>query len=145
MLSISQCSRLSLAICALAIPVFAAAADPSNISMTCADAAGGARCGLRAAATRHGGKLTDPGHAGIWKVATPPKGSMHGEFGGNDPVGLAAGARIPADCSLNWKDPDSGKLYCFSSATSLVFFLDGPQSYVTRAKSNWIALSRSKS
>jgi YHS domain-containing protein len=69
---------------------------------------------------------------------------MHGEFENNDPIGLAAGVKIPADCSLNWKDPDSGKLYCFSSATSLVYFLNAPQSYISRAKSNWKALAASK-
>src|SRR5713226_9209493 len=63
---------------------------------------------------------------GIWKAAVPPK-PMNGEFDGLDPLGVAAGARIKADCSLNWIDPDDGKRYCFSSGTSLEFFLDEPQ------------------
>jgi len=62
---------------------------------------------------------------------------MHGEFHNNDPVGLAAGAKIPADCSLNWVDPDFHKLYCFSSATSLVYFLDSPRAFLDRAQQNW--------
>jgi len=91
------------------------------------------------AALQHGARAADAGHAGIWKAVTPPDGSMHGEFDGNDPLGLAAGSLIPADCSINWKDPDFGKLYCFSSATSLVYFLDSPRKYLARAQKHWTA------
>lgn len=94
---------------------------------------------LATAALQHGAAARDSAHAGIWKAVTPPDGSMHGEFGGNDPLGLAAGARIPADCSINWVDPDYGKLYCFSSATSLVYFLDAPRKFLERARRNWSA------
>ncbi|MDE2347684.1 MAG: hypothetical protein KGL92_04190 [Gammaproteobacteria bacterium] len=58
---------------------------------------------------------------------------MNGEFRDFDPVGLAAGALIKADCSLNWTNPDDGRLYCFASGTSLEFFLDEPQHYIERA------------
>ena len=73
---------------------------------------------------------------GMWKAAVPPK-PMHGEFDNLDPLGVAAGARIKADCSLNWIDPDDGKRYCFSSGTSLEFFLDKPQANLERARSRW--------
>jgi hypothetical protein len=73
---------------------------------------------------------------GIWKAAVPAK-PMQGEFDSLDPLGVAAGARIKADCSLNWIDPDDGKLYCFSSGTSLEFFLDKPQATLERARSSW--------
>jgi hypothetical protein len=77
------------------------------------------------------------GHSGgIWKAAVPPK-PMKGEFDDFDPLGIAAGARIKADCSLNWTDPDDGKLYCFSSGTSLVYFLDKPQANLRRARASW--------
>lgn len=73
------------------------------------------------------------GHpVGIWKAAIPVK-PMNGEFRDFDPVGLAAGALIKADCSLNWTNPDDGRLYCFASGTSLEFFLDEPQHYIERA------------
>src|SRR6266852_6138976 len=72
---------------------------------------------------------------GIWKAAVPPK-SMKGEFDNLDPLGVAAGARIKADCSLNWIDPDDGKRYCFSSGTSLEFFLDEPQANLERARTS---------
>jgi len=77
---------------------------------------------------------------GIWKAAVPAPGSMHGEFANHDPFGLAAGVAIAADCSLNWIDPDSGRLYCFASATSLVMFLDGPHQCLERARKQWLRL-----
>lgn len=67
---------------------------------------------------------------------------MHGEFDNNDPIGVTAGARIWADCSINWVDPDDRRLYCFSSATSLVFFLEAPQDYLRRARQQWRQLAR---
>jgi hypothetical protein len=96
---------------------------------------------LTTAAAQHGAKTSDAARAGIWKAATPPSGSMHGEFKNDDPVGLAAGAEIPADCSLNWIDPDFKKLYCFSSATSLVYFLESPRAFLARAQKNWVKLN----
>jgi len=92
---------------------------------------------FRAAALRHGARATDADHAGIWKAATPPDGTMQGEFANADPLGLSAGVSIPADCSINWVDPDSRKRYCFSSATSLVVFLEAPHTYLARARENW--------
>ena len=80
------------------------------------------------------------GQDGIWKAVVPPRG-MHGEFDSNDPIGVAAGRRIAADCSINWVDPDERKLYCFSSATSLVFFLEGPHAWIERARQQWPRLA----
>ncbi|HYM29308.1 MAG TPA: hypothetical protein VET66_14255 [Steroidobacteraceae bacterium] len=80
------------------------------------------------------------GDDGIWKAVVPPR-SMHGEFDSNDPIGVAAGRRIAADCSINWLDPDEHKLYCFSSATSLVFFLEGPHGWLERARRQWPRLA----
>jgi hypothetical protein len=73
---------------------------------------------------------------GIWKAAVPLK-PMHGEFDNYDPLGVAAGAKIKADCSLNWISPDDGRRYCFSSGTSLEFFLDQPQANLERARRSW--------
>lgn len=81
---------------------------------------------------------------GIWKAAVPPK-DMKAEFDGHDPIGLATGAKIKADCSLNWIDPDTGKLYCFSSATSQSYFQDWPKSNIERAAKGWRSLSQSGS
>ena len=79
---------------------------------------------------------------GIWKAVVPPS-AMHGAFDGDDPIGLAAGVRIKADCSINWVDPDTGQLYCFSSATSLVVFLDAPHAYLESARAQWQRLGGS--
>ena len=81
-------------------------------------------------------------NGGIWKAAVPPK-PMQGEFDNLDPMGVAAGARISADCSLNWINPDDGKLYCFSSGTSLQFFLDRPHASIERARRGWKKLAMS--
>ena len=84
---------------------------------------------------------TDSGRSdGIWKAAVPAK-PMRGEFDDFDPLGVAAGAKIKADCSLNWINPDDGKLYCFSSGTSLEFFLDKPQTNLERARIGWRKLA----
>lgn len=73
---------------------------------------------------------------GIWKAAVPPQ-PMKAEFDGLDPVGVAAGAKIQADCSLNWVDPDEGVRYCFASGTSLQYFLERPHAMIARARANW--------
>jgi hypothetical protein len=112
--------------------VAAALADVSPVDVT-------------TAAIEHGSRSSDPARVGIWKAAVPPAGSMHGEFDNNDPIGLTAGVRIAADCSINWIDPDDRKLYCFSSATSLVFFLDAPQDFLRRARKEWRRLGPSVS
>jgi hypothetical protein len=109
---------------------------------TVALASGGeAPLNLTTAAAQHGAASSDPALAGIWKAVSPRDGSMHGEFDSNDPIGLAAGVRIPADCSLNWVDPDFGQRYCFSSATSLVYFLNSPRAFLARARKTWSALN----
>ncbi len=96
---------------------------------------------FRAAAASHGATAMDPDHAGIWKGATPPPGSTHGEFDSHDPIGLIAGVKVKADCSINWIDPDTGKRYCFSSGTSLVSFLTAPHSHLASASAAWSQMS----
>jgi hypothetical protein len=104
-----------------------------------------ASCGLFSGFAAGGSEDPDAHRAdasvGIWKAVVPPT-AMHGEFASHDPLGLAAGVAIAADCSINWVDPDAGKLYCFSSATSLVVFLDAPNAYLQRARAQWLHLER---
>jgi len=85
--------------------------------------------GCLAFGSAHAVDHNDPG--GIWKAVVPPK-TMRGEFNNEDPVGLAAGKHIPTDCSMNWVG-DDGKLYCFTTGTSLVFFEQSPESYIRAA------------
>jgi hypothetical protein len=81
-----------------------------------------------------------PRGEGIWKAVVPPT-PMKSEFDGFDPIGIAAGARIKTDCSLNWVNPDDGTRYCFSSGTSLEFFLDKPHASIARARAAWRKLN----
>jgi hypothetical protein len=81
-----------------------------------------------------------PRGEGIWKAFVPPT-VMKSEFDGFDPIGIAAGARIKADCSINWVNPDDGARYCFSSGTSLEFFLDNPHASIARARAAWRKLN----
>jgi hypothetical protein len=81
-----------------------------------------------------------PRGEGIWKAVVPPT-AMKSEFDGFDPIGIAAGARIKADCSLNWINPDDGARYCFSSGTSLEFFLESPHANIASARAAWRKLN----
>jgi hypothetical protein len=105
---------------------------PYLVLLAAVSAAAGVCIGEGATARKYG--------EGIWKAAVPAK-PMTGEFESLDPIGVAAGARIKADCSLNWISPDSGKRYCFSSGTSLEFFLDRPQANIERAQAAWRRMS----
>ena len=109
---------------------------PAQLALALVLAAGVARAAGPGDSLGEAERTARSGQAGIWKAVVPPQG-MRGEFDSNDPIGVAAGARIAADCSINWLDPDERKLYCFSSATSLVFFLDGPHAWIERARRQW--------
>ncbi len=98
---------------------------------------GAALCGAALCGTASGaGDPPPPMAGGIWKAVVPAR-PMASEFQGYDPLGIAAGARIRADCSLNWVDPDDGKRYCFSSGTSLEMFLEMPHTHIARARARW--------
>ena len=128
MISRTMNTGVSVLWCAFACTGFASDAAPTNTR------------DFRAAAVLHGAAATDPDHAGIWKGVIPPPGTTHGEFEANDPIALSAGVSVQADCSINWVDPDSGKRYCFATATSLVSFLTAPHSYIARASATWSRL-----
>lgn len=78
-------------------------------------------------------------HKGIWKWVVPPV-KMHGMFDDHDPIGLVAHQLIAADCAFNWTDPDTHQLVCFTTATSLAYFLSSPQTYLAEAQKNWQTL-----
>ncbi len=79
------------------------------------------------------------GHKGTWKWVVPPS-KMNGAYDNHDPIGVAVGKLIPADCSINWTDPDTHKLFCFTSATSMIYFLNAPKGNTARADKSWHAL-----
>jgi hypothetical protein len=96
-------------------------------------------CALLLAMSAVAHSAPPPVEGGIWKAVVPP-GHMKAEFDGYDPIGVAAGHKIQADCSLNWVNPDDGARYCFSSGTSLEFFLDRPQEFIQRARESWFRM-----
>jgi hypothetical protein len=79
------------------------------------------------------------GEKGIWKWVVPPR-KMNGACENHDPIGVAIGKLIPADCEINWTDPDSHRLFCFTSATSMVYFLNAPKWNTARADKVWRAI-----
>jgi len=133
----SHCRLLLIAASAAATTGLAAGQADTTPRTAIVTSDDGSQVDFRSAAAARGARATDPDHAGIWKAAIPSDGTMQGEFENNDPVGLSAGVRIKADCSINWVHPDSGKRYCFSTATSLVVFLDSPSFYLMRAIAKW--------
>jgi hypothetical protein len=79
------------------------------------------------------------GEKGIWKWVVPPK-KMKGAYENHDPIGVADGKLIPADCEINYTDPDTHRLFCFTSATSMVYFLNAPKGNTARADKGWRSL-----
>ncbi|MGH6818870.1 MAG: hypothetical protein ACREC1_08890 [Methylovirgula sp.] len=133
---IANRNHVRLAFLAAAMPVFflGIACEGQTLAQTArqsADIAGGSSQLDAAAAAQ-------ATHTGIWKAVVPPV-KMKGAFDDHDPIGLAAGKMIPADCSINWTDPDTHKLYCFSTATSLVYFLNAPHTNIARATKGWLS------
>jgi hypothetical protein len=82
-----------------------------------------------------------PGRSwGMWDIGRPHPLQGTGAFDDHDPIGVAAGKLIPSDCSVNWIDPDTHKVFCFGSQASLVYFLTAPKRNEARAAKAWRAL-----
>lgn len=43
------------------------------------------------------------------------------------------GAERKTDCSVNWKDPETGKTYCFSNEQTEQLFLQDPKENIQKA------------
>ena len=63
-----------------------------------------------------------------------PVPPVHGEFDDSCAMGMSEGQTIHTDCSVNWTDPDDGKVYCFSSESSKEAFLKDPKANIAKAK-----------
>jgi hypothetical protein len=85
-----------------------------------------------ASATTLGAVAAEPPTNGVWKYEVPPT-PVSGEFNNEDPVGLAAGAHLATDCSINLR-ADDAKVYCFTTQTSMQFFEGSPQTYLSAAR-----------
>ncbi len=90
--------------------------------------------------TVHDPRILDqqPGRSwGMWDIGRPHPLQGKGVFDDHDPIGVAAGKLIPSDCSVNWIDPDTHKIFCFGSQASLVYFLAAPKANEARAEKAW--------
>ncbi len=56
------------------------------------------------------------------------------EFDGLDAMSLAQGQRVETDCSITWKNPKDGKIYCFANARNQFMFMQNTKTFVPRAR-----------
>ena len=56
------------------------------------------------------------------------------EFDGHGAMSLAQGKRVETDCSINWKNPKDGKVYCFANARNQFMFKQNAKTFVPRAQ-----------
>ena len=63
-----------------------------------------------------------------------------GEFGDLCALGLAMGAEVKTDCSVN--EMVGGKTYCFSSADAKGKFMTDPPAMVANAEQNFVKMKK---
>lgn len=56
------------------------------------------------------------------------------EYDQLDAMSLAQGKRVETDCSINWKNPKDGKVYCFANARNQFMFKQNLKTFVPRAQ-----------
>jgi|GEM_PF-2432224 len=66
----------------------------------------------------------------------------NGEFGNHCAWGLTMGKQISTDCSVNWKDSTSGKIYCFSSEAFKTDWAKNTASNTAKASAEFTKLSK---
>ena len=79
---------------------------------------------------------------GLCAVAHPGRRRGVREF-------LRLGARRPrrrteTNCSVNWKDPKTGKIYCFSNEQTKMLFLQDPEENISRAEDAFAKLQKGR-
>jgi YHS domain-containing protein len=52
------------------------------------------------------------------------------------------GAERMTDCSVNWKDPETGKTYCFSNEQTKMLFLQEPEESIQKAEETFHRLRK---
>ena len=52
------------------------------------------------------------------------------------------GVERRTDCSVNWRDPATGKTYCFSNEQTRMLFLQDPEGNIPRAEDAYTKLRK---
>jgi YHS domain-containing protein len=72
-----------------------------------------------------------------------PARASAAEFEGTCAWALAErGAERKTECSVNWKDPETGKTYCFSNEQTKMLFLQDPEDNIDRAEDAFARLRK---
>ena len=75
-------------------------------------------------------------------VSLPRQASAE-EFEGICAWALAdRGVERKTDCSVNWKDPATGKTYCFSNEQTKMLFLQEPEENIQKAEETFARLRK---
>ena len=70
-----------------------------------------------------------------------PVAGIAGEYGDHCAAGLAIYEMlVQTDCSVNWADQRTGKVYCFSSDNSMEEFLEDVDANIAKADGKFIEL-----
>jgi len=74
-----------------------------------------------------------------------PTRAVAEEFGNFCAWALADhGAERKTNCSVNWKDPKTGKIYCFSNEQTKMLFLQDPEENISRAEDAFAKLQKGR-
>jgi hypothetical protein len=71
--------------------------------------------------------------AGLLGLASMGFAAERPEFDSLCATGLAMGQKIKTDCSVNWTNPQDGKVYCFSNDAARSIFLQDATVNLRRA------------
>jgi YHS domain-containing protein len=52
------------------------------------------------------------------------------------------GVERRTDCSVNWKDPETGKTYCFSNEQTKMLFVQDPEENIPKAEDAFAKLRK---
>ena len=81
--------------------------------------------------------------ASLVALALLPTLAVAGEFENICAWALAdRGVERKTECSVSWKDPATGKIYCFSNEQTKMLFLQDPEENISRAEDAFAKLKK---
>jgi YHS domain-containing protein len=87
--------------------------------------------------------MRTPAFALLAALALLPTGAVAEEFENICAWALAdRGVERMTDCSVNWKDPETGKTYCFSNEQTRMLFLQDPEENISKAENAFAKLRK---